>query len=696
MPYEVRFTDEINKGVIVVEDREINSDATSLSFPGRGVTNYGKVIAENLLQMLENYAFSVPPDNPVEGQTWYDNTSGIDQLKIYDGTRWIPASGIFKGASAPEVASAIAGDLWVDTDSQQLYLNSGAGWILVGPEFSGGSATGPRSALLTGTDNINYTVLILDVNQIPIVILSGNEFTPKTNIAGFNTIRQGVNLSTRTLNGSQLKYRGIAESAETLRIGNNNVNSINFMRSDLDTSTSGQLSVRNNRGIQVGDSNQIAMFAAGERGVIRNNFSGSSLDLEVKQGTNFLSGLRVTTDAITGNLDVRVGNPANPTTTLDVYGVLNVEDSAVVKSTAETTELNEGALQVSGGASVAKNVQIGGALTVAAGITLEDDITGNSSDLIDFNTITANSFIGNLQGSVVGTLQGSASSATRLISATSFEITGDVTASPILFDGTGNLTKVFDTTLSNDFIAGKQSVPNPQRDDEIIINRISGDTGLYKIAQRDIIKNIPTNPIGMFVPFGGQTPPSGWLLCDGSIVNKSDYQDLFDIIGYAFLDEVEVGNRGFTPSNQFFALPDLRGRFPLGLDSMGGIAADRVTDLAADTLGNTGGTEVKDVSTSNLPAHEHNLRSSGLNAKQYFAIRDVELDTQNDSPEVTDLSISTGTSNVSGIPTSGGIIGGGVSGNGDYRTVAGEELGVPLGVMNPYVAVNYIIWTGGL
>jgi len=692
MAYEIRYTDEINKGVIVVEDREVNGDDTSLSFPGRGVTNYGKIVAENMLHMLENFAFSIPPSNPVEGQTWYDNTAGVDQLKIYDGTRWVPASGVFKAATTPEVTSALAGDLWVDTDNQQLYLNSGAGWILVGPEFSSGTSTGPRTAILAGTDNINYTVLIFDVNQIPVIILSGNQFVPKSAITGFSEIKPGVNLSTRTLSDGALKYRGVAESAETLRVGNNNIQSVNFLRADINTTANGILSVRNNQGIRVGDNNQLTLQASGEASLIRNNFSGASIDLQVKQGNDYLTALRLRSNP--GDTPTVGINTLNPQATLDVTGDVKVSDVLFAESTEQATALNEGALQVSGGASVAKNLQVGENITTGGNITLTGDITGDASNLSNFDVVTANTFIGNVQGSVIGTLQGSASSASRLLSTTSFEIIGDVSAPAVVFNGAGDLTKVFDTTISNDFIANKTPKTTPQQTDEILINRVSGDPGLYKMAQRDLVKNVPTNPVGMIAPFGGTTAPAGWLLCNGAIIPKSDAFDLWQVIGHNFLDPTELQNRGFSPET-FFALPDFRGRFPLGLDNMGGASANRVTDLGADILGNSGGTEAVDINKSNLPAHEHDLRSSGENAKQYYAIRDVALDTNNDSPEVTDLSISTGTSAVSGIPTSGSIIGGGETGVGDYRDVAGEDLGAPLGVMNPYTAVNYIIWTGG-
>jgi len=66
MPYEIKFTDYVNKLQIVVEDNTINNE-TSLKLPGRNTTSYGTIIAENFLHLLENFASTSAPSVPVEG-----------------------------------------------------------------------------------------------------------------------------------------------------------------------------------------------------------------------------------------------------------------------------------------------------------------------------------------------------------------------------------------------------------------------------------------------------------------------------------------------------------------------------------------------------------------------------------------------------------------------------------------------------
>ena len=87
---------------------------------------------------------------------------------------------------------------------------------------------------------------------------------------------------------------------------------------------------------------------------------------------------------------------------------------------------------------------------------------------------------------------------------------------------------------------------------------------------------------GAVIAWAAAAAPDGWLLCDGAAAIRSDYQDLFDLIGVTY---------GTGDGITTFNLPDLRGRFPLGLDDMGGNSADNVTAAEAEELAGTGGSE---------------------------------------------------------------------------------------------------------
>lgn len=42
--------------------------------------------------------------------------------------------------------------------------------------------------------------------------------------------------------------------------------------------------------------------------------------------------------------------------------------------------------------------------------------------------------------------------------------------------------------------------------------------------------NINSVPVGTMTPYAANTPPDGWLVCDGAAVNREDYTELFAVI----------------------------------------------------------------------------------------------------------------------------------------------------------------------
>jgi hypothetical protein len=75
--------------IAVVADGTVNTTATDLTLVGRGLTDYGTYENENYIYLLENFANSSAPLQPVLGQLWYDSAN--DVLSVYDGTNsWAP------------------------------------------------------------------------------------------------------------------------------------------------------------------------------------------------------------------------------------------------------------------------------------------------------------------------------------------------------------------------------------------------------------------------------------------------------------------------------------------------------------------------------------------------------------------------------------------------------------------------------
>ena len=683
MPYTISYTDTVNKGTITVADNTLNNE-TSLNFPGRGTTAYGQSVNENFLHLLENFANTTAPARPVEGQLWYDSTQGVDQLKVYDGTNWVASGGLKKASAAPAVANSSAGDLWVNTESQQLYLFTGSTWVLVGPDFSDGLLTGAQAQAIIGTDDITYNVLVIKVEDQPVIIISSQSFIPKVSIKGFRTgINPGMNIADEAIVGVQaLKYFGTSEKAEALVVGNTVIPASNFLRGNAASSTDFQLSVKSNDGIKIGTGGQLSLGINGETGVIQHNTSGSSIDIKMRNGN-------LTPTVVSINSDGNVGfNNSAPEQAVDVKGNIKISPKTgeaetgvlQITSTGNSTSIGTGSIVTTGGVGIALNAYIGGDIDVGGilqtgNIIPDSNATRNIGTAINkYEQIHATTFFGNIQGNVSGTVSGRADSADRLASATTFALSGDVEPNSFEFDGqTGGSTKTFSVSIANSFISNKEVTYDAENADELLLNVTTGTTGVKRITKRNFLKTIPLVPAGAMMPFGGEESPEGWLLCDGSEVNKSDYNVLWLAIQHNFKDASLVSDNGVAK----FTLPDFRGRFALGLDDMGGPSANRVTDIAADAIGGNAGLESTTVATSNLPEHEHDLE--GDSGTQFYGVR-VGAGEPVDSNAIT-LPIEPGLGGTQGIASSGGI-----------KTET--ALGTPLNVMNPFLAVNYIIYTG--
>ena len=293
------------------------------------------------------------------------------------------------------------------------------------------------------------------------------------------------------------------------------------------------------------------------------------------------------------------------------------------------------------------------------------------TDAIRWKNIHATAFTGNLVGNVSGTVSGRAGSADKLTSATTFQLTGDVTAPAFTFDGqTGGATKSFNATISNTIIGGKSESTSSQADDEFLLNRVTGATGLAKISRANLFEAVPTNPAGVMMAYGGTAAPQNWLMCDGTEVKISDYALLFAAIGYNFGAEASV-------TTGYFKVPDLRGRTAVGKDNMGGTSANVITDESADIIGSQDGQETRNIQVTNLPDHKHDMKGDALT--QFYAINDLSAPTTD-----TGAFRGDGPTAANGgqyLPNSGGI-------------ESSEAVGQALNLMNPHLIINYIIYTG--
>lgn len=161
--------------------------------------------------------------------------------------------------------------------------------------------------------------------------------------------------------------------------------------------------------------------------------------------------------------------------------------------------------------------------------------------------------------------------------------------------------------------------------------------------------------LGQVIMFAGNFAPRGWAFCHGQLLPINQYQALFSILGTTY------GGDGRTS----FALPDLRGRTPIGPRQVPGLSNVRLGQLL--------GAETTTLNQSQLPAHSHGLMASDRKAHE------INPDGHALAPAPRDI-YSGGTPsvqmNASSVSSTGG--------------------GQPFNNMQPSLGMNYIIALVGI
>jgi hypothetical protein len=331
MTYNINKTD----GTLLaqVADSAIDQTSTDITLIGKNVSGYGEYFNENLIRLLENFASSTQPNNPITGQIWYDTVGG--RLKVYNGTGFGVGSGPIVSGSQP--ISFVEGDFWIDSINKQLYFYDGTDLTLAGPVYKDTQGkSGFEVVTIVDTVLIEHTVVKLWVGASLLGIFSKDiTFTPLNPIAGFSgTMRRGFNPG--TLTGQKFYITASAADAVVSPSGALKTTS-SFMLTEENTSTVGTVTIQNSTPLILGpnQNNEIRTSLT----LIEHISNNTGQDFKIRTKTG--AGLE---DAFTIRAtDRRVGIfKANPLATLDVDGDMYISGSLTVKgatTTIETTNL---------------------------------------------------------------------------------------------------------------------------------------------------------------------------------------------------------------------------------------------------------------------------------------------------------------------------------------------------------------------
>ena len=184
--------------------------------------------------------------------------------------------------------------------------------------------------------------------------------------------------------------------------------------------------------------------------------------------------------------------------------------------------------------------------------------------------------------------------------------------------------------------------------------------------------------LGSIILFAGNFAPRNWAFCQGQLLAISQNQALFSLLGDTYGGDARTT----------FALPDLRGRAPVGTGDGGGVPNIR--------LGELGGQATTTLRQANLPSHTHDamLRDGTLLASSASADSD---DPEGRALATTDIksreATITGDIYASNPDLQAKLAKGTVVGSVEVGIAGGDQ---PIDTRSPYLGMNYIICTQGL
>lgn len=334
MSYKINKTN----GSLLVDliDGVADSSSTDITLVGKNYTGFGEFINENFVKILESFANSSAPSNPLVGQLWWDTAA--NRLKVWDGFNFKAAGGPIVQKGQPLMTS---GDLWINNYTDQMYFYDGTDLTLAGPIYTKQQGvSGFKVVTVTDTQGRPRTVLDLQIAGQRVAVFSNLAFTPTAGqeIAGIETVQRGINLV-----NSNFNFYGTAQYAQNLQRSNGElVSADQFLPADRDATGTGSLFIQNNGGITLGTAQNHSLKVVGTDFVATNEILDQ--DYKIKIRTSAQGGLVVDAMHVDASAE-RIGIfKTNPEYTLDVGGDLRITGDLLVQGT--TTNVDTTVLRI--------------------------------------------------------------------------------------------------------------------------------------------------------------------------------------------------------------------------------------------------------------------------------------------------------------------------------------------------------------
>ena len=216
MSYSINRTD--GSLLVTLVDSAVDRNATDLVLIGKNVTGYGEYINENFVKILENFASTSEPNNPLTGQIWFDISE--NRLKVYDGNTFrIGAGPIVQGTPPLDPQQ---GDFWIDNLEGRLYFYDGINRYPASKAYNNtqGESGFFVESIFDSNGNTKTITKLYSGSKLLGVFSNHPEFTPGQSLGSdfTGTIKPGFTPS--TLDGFKFHARSASTDAIADPLGN--------------------------------------------------------------------------------------------------------------------------------------------------------------------------------------------------------------------------------------------------------------------------------------------------------------------------------------------------------------------------------------------------------------------------------------------------------------------------------------------
>jgi len=325
------YTIKLTNGNTLTEliDGTINQTSTDLTLISKNSTGYGLYINDNFVHLLENFANTSQPNNPIAGQLWFDTTQ--NRLKVYDGSQFKVSGGTLVSATVP--SSLTTGDIWINSGTGQLYFNDGTANRLAGPIYT--NAQGQNGFIVDTVIDINkisHNIVYLYCSGNLLGLFATEAFTPASSISGFSgSVGIGFNVGTFT----GVTFNVPVLSANNL-LGADGVTlypASSFVTTSGNSTISlGTLSIQNsavNPALILGPGSNNEIDVTTTLFQIKSNTPNQNFQISTLSGTGISPALYINAQ----NKYVGIFN-SSPQATLDVSGTFRISSSAPATSSS--------------------------------------------------------------------------------------------------------------------------------------------------------------------------------------------------------------------------------------------------------------------------------------------------------------------------------------------------------------------------